>query len=82
MACSIPASSCTGASVTVIPKDGAAASIARVNNGAEGAMSGLKMTVTRVTPGATSLSNSSHFPMMGASNMTNPVMLPPGRARL
>jgi len=32
-----------------------------------GAVSGLKMTATRVTPGATSLSNCSHFPMIGAS---------------
>jgi hypothetical protein len=46
----------TGASVTVIPKDGAAASIALLNN-VEAVVSGLKMTATRVTFGATSLSS-------------------------
>jgi hypothetical protein len=47
-----------------------------------GKESGLKMTVTRVTLGAISLSNCSHFPNNGASGALNPVMLPPGRARL
>jgi hypothetical protein len=47
-------------------KDGAAASISRFDDAAK-AVSGLKMTVTCVTLGATSLSNWSHFPMIGAS---------------
>ena len=82
MASSMPASSCTGSSATVIPKVGAAASIARIYNGAEKLMSGLKMTETRETRGATSSSNCSHFPIIGASKEVNPVMLRPGRARL
>src|SRR6516162_7114780 len=40
------------------------------------------MTATRVTLGAISLSNWSHFPISGASKELKPVMLPPGRARL
>ena len=40
------------------------------------------MTATRVTPGAISLSNSSHLPLRPYSNCIKPVALPPGRARL
>ena len=40
------------------------------------------MTATRVTLGAISLSNSSHFPPMVYSAIMKPVALPPGRARL
>jgi len=40
------------------------------------------MTATRLTPGATSLSSSSHFPLIENSAGVNPVMLPLGRARL
>ena len=40
------------------------------------------MTATRVTPGAISLSSSSHFPPKPYSYWTKPVALPPGRARL
>ena len=36
----------------------------------------------RVTPGAISLSSSSHFALMPYSNWINPVALPPGRAKL
>ena len=43
-----------------------------------GVVSGLKMTVTRVTAGAISLSISSHLPPIEASNSANPVRLPPG----
>ena len=46
------------------------------------APTGSRMTATRVTPGAISLSSSSHFPLMLNSNEVNPVALPPGRARL
>jgi len=40
------------------------------------------MTAVRVVFGATSFSNCSHFPMSAGSTAPNPVMLPPGRARL
>jgi hypothetical protein len=66
MACSIVTSSCTGASDIVTPIDAAAASISRFKSGKK-PVSGLKITATRVTPGATSLSNWSHFPMIGVS---------------
>src|SRR5262245_22906595 len=46
------------------------------------AMVDSRRTATRVTRGATSLSNSSHFPPMEYSNAVKPVTLPPGRARL
>jgi hypothetical protein len=39
-------------------------------------------TTARVTCGAISLSNSSHFPATEYSNGVKPVALPPGRARL
>ncbi len=81
IAFSISESSCTGIGFAVIPKAGAAASIALLNLGAI-VVSGLKMVPTRVIPGAISLSNSSHFPTSGASNEPNPVIVPPGRARL
>src|SRR5258706_2734390 len=45
-------------------------------------MGGWRMTATRVTAGAISLSSSIHFPLMPYSNRVNPVKLPPGRARL
>src|SRR5262245_21373969 len=41
-----------------------------------------RRTAARVTRGAMSLSNSSHFPVMEYSKLLKPVMLPPGRARL
>src|SRR5262245_22224375 len=43
---------------------------------------GSRMTPTRVTFGAISLSSSSHFAPISYSNVVNPVMLPPGFARL
>src|SRR5262245_42925320 len=43
---------------------------------------GSRRTPTRVTRGATSLRISSHFAPMPKSKLRNPVMLPPGRARL
>ena len=46
------------------------------------AMAGLRSTATRVTRGAISLRNSSHFALMPYSNWVNPVILPPGRAML
>jgi hypothetical protein len=41
-----------------------------------------RMTAARVTHGAISLSSSSHFPAKPNSEVINPVVLPPGRARL
>jgi hypothetical protein len=41
-----------------------------------------RMTATRVTRGAISLSSSSHFGLTPYSKFMNPVMLPPGRERL
>src|SRR5438132_9995378 len=43
---------------------------------------GLNMSIIRLTPGAISLSISSHFPIRGKSMNVKPVMFPPGRARL
>src|SRR6516165_7612494 len=45
-------------------------------------MAGSRRTATRVTPGAISLSSSSHFALKPYSKLVNPVALPPGRARL
>src|SRR5262245_17599274 len=47
-----------------------------------GAVSGLNNSPTRLTPGAISLSSSSHFVPMAGSYIANPVILLPGRARL
>ena len=47
-----------------------------------GGDAGSRRTAARVTPGAISLSSSSHFPLMLNSNSMKPVALPPGRARL
>ena len=44
-------------------------------------MAGSRSTAARVTPGAISLSSSSHFPLKLYSNCMKPVALPPGRAQ-
>jgi hypothetical protein len=64
-----------------MPNDGATAWIAATWPWPP-AMAGSRRTATRATPGAISLSSSSHFPLMPYSNWTNPVALPPGRAKL
>jgi hypothetical protein len=46
------------------------------------AMAESRMTATRLTLGAMSLSSSSHFPLKPNSDDKNPVALPPGRAKL
>ena len=46
------------------------------------AMVGSRSTAARVMRGATSLSNSSHFAPIAYSKAVNPVVLPPGRAKL
>src|SRR5262249_61034633 len=43
---------------------------------------GSRMTATRFTFGAASLSSCGHFPLNAYSYATKPVVLPPGRARL
>ena len=43
---------------------------------------GSRRTAARVTLGAISLSSSSHFPLRVYSNRLNPVMLPPGCAKV
>ena len=45
-------------------------------------LSRFRITKTRPTRGATSLSNSNHFPPMLLTKVVMPVMLPPGRAKL
>src|SRR5271169_3131538 len=40
------------------------------------------MIATRLTPGASSMSNSSHLPPSVASMLMKPVRFPPGRGRL
>ena len=47
-----------------------------------GGLVGSRKTAARVTPGAICLSSSSHFPAKLYSSCMNPVVLPPGRARL
>src|SRR5262249_50988462 len=65
IAASISASSCTGVSESSAASDGGAAPNSRRKNGNHGAVGGLNTKVMRLTPGAISLSNSSHFPIMG-----------------
>ena len=81
MARSISPVSRTLIGVTSMPNDGATAWIAATWPWPP-AMAGSRRTATRATPGAISLSSSSHFPLMPYSNWTNPVALPPGRAKL
>ena len=67
--------------LTSMPNDGATAWIA-ANWAVPAVKVGSRRTATRVTPGATSLSNCSHFPLRPYSKLVNPVALPPGRAKL
>jgi hypothetical protein len=71
----------TGTMTGSTPSDGAAASIERMKNLDCGAVSGLNITATRASPGATSLSRSSHLLPTENSNPLKPVMLPPGYNR-
>src|SRR5262245_50335673 len=80
MARSISAASPTGARVNVTTSDGAAASIDS-QYWPEWVL-GLKIAAARATRGATALSSSSHLPPIEGSKLVNPVILPPGRARL
>src|ERR1700730_6062663 len=47
-----------------------------------GVVSGLNMIAARLTPGAISVSSSSHLPAIVASWLLKPVRFPTGRARL
>src|SRR5262245_28462032 len=72
MLCSISALLRASAAATCTLNDGAAASIAR-HIPCCGFCSGLRMTATRVTCGATSLSSSSDFPYLSNSPGAKPV---------
>ena len=61
-----------------IPSDGAMDWIAP-NWPVPADMAGSRITATRLTPGAISLSNSNHFVLRLYSNIMKPVALPPGR---
>src|SRR6185436_11863160 len=78
---SISGASRTSTGLNSTPSDGATAWMAP-NCPIPEAMAGSRRTAARVTPGAISLSSSSHFPLRPYSNMRKPVALPPGRARL
>src|SRR5262245_27240381 len=73
---------CTGAATTSTAREDAAASMAGMNSLDCGDVSGLKMTATRLKPGDACLRRSSHLPAIDGSSAENPVMLPPGRARV
>src|SRR6516165_7070724 len=61
----------------------AAASIGRRKYDPPAAVAcGLNRKPTRVISGATSLSNSTHFPVIEDSKFVNPVTFPPGWAKL
>ena len=81
MARSISPASRTSTGLTSTPNDGATDWIA-ANWPIPAASAGSRRTAARVTPGAISLSSSSHFPLMPYSYWVKPVALPPGRARL
>src|SRR5262249_3579209 len=78
---SISLPSRTTTELTCTPWDGATDWIA-ANWPIPAGLVASRMTAARVTPGAISLSSSSHFALMPYSNRVKPVALPPGRARL
>jgi hypothetical protein len=78
---SISFASRTFTGLTASPNDGGADWIAS-HWPSPADMAGSRSTAACVTPGAISLSNSSHFPPMPYSNVVKPVALPPGRAKL
>ena len=78
---SISGTSRTSIGLTSTPSDGATDWMA-ANWPIPARYRGSRRTATRFTPGATSLSNSSHFALIPYSNCVKPVTLPPGRARL
>src|SRR6516164_4007047 len=81
MARSVSPASRTLIGRTSTPSDEAEAWIA-ANWPAPAAMAGFRRNATRFTPGAISLSSSSHLPPKSNSYSIKPVALPPGRARV
>jgi hypothetical protein len=71
-----------GAGIDFTENAAAPTSMERKNNAKYGAVFGLNRTATRRTEGAISFSVSIHLPPIENSNAVNPVMLPPGRAKL
>src|SRR5262249_45362691 len=72
----------TVALIASTPEDRAAALKGSTKYSAKGAVAGLNRRAARLTRGAISLSSSNHLPAIVGSERTNPVTLPPGRARL
>ena len=81
IALSISPASRTAPDNTCTPKFAAPASTVR-NSIRLASLPLFTRTSTRFTPGASSLSNSNHFPLNAGSRLMNPVALPPGRAKL
>src|SRR5260370_13120352 len=82
MTVSIPASLYTGAVIGSTLSDRAASSTKGGKyDPRPGAVSGLNMTATRLTPGAILVSNSSHLPAIPAPWVMNPAIFPPGWGR-
>jgi hypothetical protein len=79
---SISPGSRTSIGVNPTPNDAGAIAWITANWPIPAASAGSRRTAARVKLGAISLSSSSHFPLRLYSNARNPVMLPPGRARL
>src|SRR5215831_2262615 len=77
----ISSASCTPSDTSLTLSAGARAS-ANLKNPILAAVSGYTTSPTRSTWGATSLSSSSHFPLIDMSQFANPVRLPLGRASL
>src|SRR5215471_7238921 len=71
----------TGSFVSCMPSVAAALSVAR-NCRSVTTLVGSRMTATRVMLGNARLSNSNRLPLGSSVRMVNPVILPPGRAKL
>src|SRR5689334_4051680 len=82
MAGSRSATSFTGIGVEGKLTDAAPASIDRRKEAKYGAVFGLNRTATRASLGAISFKISIHFPPIENSKAVNPVIFPPGRAKL
>src|SRR5215469_5185366 len=71
-----------GVTVSLTPNECARGSIDCTNFSAKGPASGLKINAQRPSSGAISLMSSNHLAPIANSKLVNPVMLPPGRAKL
>jgi hypothetical protein len=65
-----------------LERSGGPSNEGRLFDATKGAVSGLNIIPTRLTPGAISVSNSTHLPPNDASEVMNPARFPPGRGRL